>query len=63
MKSYPNIESRKFPGHTHYVGYGAGHVWHIWKTTWKGWVAGDQTTGATIKGRTLDDISRKLTAA
>lgn len=63
MKSYPNIESRKLaPHHDYYVGYGGGHVWRVWRTTWKGWIANNQTTGATLKGRVLADISRKLSA-
>lgn len=62
MKSFHNIESRKFPGHDYYVGYGGGHVWRIWRTTWKGWIAANQTTGKTISGRILDDISRKLSS-
>lgn len=62
MKSYPNIESRKFNGRDYYVAYGGGHVWRVWRTTWKGWIANNQTTGATLKGRVLADISRKLSA-
>jgi hypothetical protein len=62
MKNYHNIESRKFSGHDYYVAYGGGHIWRVWRTTWKGWIASNQTTGASIKGRILDDISRKLSA-
>ena len=62
MKNYHNIESRKFSGHDYYVAYGGGHIWRVWRTTWKGWVASNQTTGATLKGRVLADISRKLSA-
>lgn len=63
MKNYPNIESRKNRTKNAYVGYGGGHVWYIWKTTWKGWVAETDAVPHVLKGRTLDDISRKLTAA
>lgn len=62
MKNYHNIETRKSPTKNAYVGYGGGNVWLIYKTTWKGWVASNQTTGATLKGRVLADISRKLSA-
>jgi hypothetical protein len=60
MKNYPNIESRKNRITKEYTGYGGGHVWHIWKTTWKGWIASSNTATFTVKGRILDDISAKL---
>lgn len=41
--TYPNIESKKFPGHQHYVGYGDG-VWHIHKHP-KGYRATHQGNG------------------
>ena len=62
MKNYPNIESRKNPLTKEYIGYGGGHIWHIHKTTWKGWVAGSSTATHIIKGRILDDVSAKLAA-
>ena len=63
MKNYPNIESRKLsPNHDYYVAYGGGHVWHVWKNTWKGkrWIAGSNTACFVIEGRILDDINAKL---
>lgn len=60
MKSFHNIETRKFPGHDYYVGYGGGKVWRIWRTTWKGWIADSDATSFIVKGKKLDDISRKL---
>ena len=62
MKNYPNIENRKNPHTKEYIGYGGGHVWHIHKTNWKGWIAGSSTATCIIKGRILDDISAKLAA-
>lgn len=62
MKSYPNIETRKNRIANAYVGYGGGYVWNIWRSTWKGWIAGSNYAPFIVKGRTLDDISAKLAA-
>lgn len=62
MKNYPNIESRKSRTKNAYIGYGGGHVWTIWKTTWKGWIASSDTAAFIINGRVLADISAKLAA-
>ena len=62
MKNFHNIESRKNRTTNAYTGYGGGHVWRIWKTTWKGWIASSDTATRIIKGRVLADISDKLAA-
>ena len=61
MKNYPNIETRKLaPHHDYYVGYGAGHVWHVYRNGRAGWIAASNYIPFVIKGRILDDISAKL---
>ena len=62
MKNFHNIEGRKNRTKNAYVGYGGGHVWYIWKTTWKGWIAETDAVPFVLKGRVLDDISAKLAA-
>ena len=62
MKNYPNIERLKNRATKDYTGYGGGHVWKVWKTTWKGWIARSNTATFIVKGRILDDISAKLAA-
>lgn len=61
MLNYNNIESRKFPGHDYYVGYGMGATYHIRKLSDGSWYARSTAiNGASLAGRTLAEINRKL---
>lgn len=64
MHSYPNIESRKFPGRDHYVAYGAGEIWHVKKIN-KTWIArlvslNRRPLPLTLTAPTLRDMSAQL---
>ena len=66
MRSYPNIETRKFPGKDHYVAYGANEIWHV-KNMGTAWVArlvslNRKPLPLTLYGPTLANISAQLAA-
>jgi hypothetical protein len=61
MRNYPNIESRKLASHhDYYVGYGKGHVWHIYRNGRAGWIAASNDATFTLRGRVLSEISKAL---
>lgn len=69
MKSYHNIETRKFPGCDYYVGYGGGFVWHIYAqynnvkrkpANWCAFKQENTLTSKSIKAKTLAEMSKKL---
>jgi len=63
MRNFPNIETRKFPGKSHYVAYGAGEIWHV-KRIGGQWLAvlvslNRKPLPMTLTGATPADISAK----
>ena len=58
MKSYHNIEQKKFPVDDYYVGYGNG-VWRIRKNG-QSWSCYHVKTGKMFIAKNMDKVSERL---
>lgn len=61
MRNYQNIETRKFHGHSYYIGYSKGDRFHIYGSHREGWKAiGQNGCSDNYHGDNLKEISEQL---